>query len=284
MSEKKHQTASFLPMWPFKGAVSTVAMVAAGVSAAWANPQGGTVVRGEAVIETHGDRLVIRQASQKAIAKWDAFSIGNGETTQFVQPNSNAIMLNRVTGGDPSHILGNLNANGRVMLINPNGILFGVNSKVDVAGLTASTANITDEDFWNGRYDFEIDGAEAAIVQKGMIKIKRGGIAALLASAVRNEGSIIAPLGTITLAAGRAFTIDFSRCGLVQVKLPTESVPALPDGRKASALVENSKTGVLEASGGRVMLTGRAVEGVLRNTINTDGVISVRSFERQGPP
>jgi len=115
-----------------------------------------------------------------------------------------------------------------------------------------------------------------------MIKIKRGGIAALLASAVRNEGSIIAPLGTITLAAGRAFTIDFSRSGLVQVKLPTESVPTLPDGRKAFALVENSKTGVLEASGGRVMLTGRAVEGVLRNTVNTDGVISVRSFERQG--
>ena len=60
-------------------------------------------------------------------------------------------MLNRVRGQDPSVILGTLSSNGRVFLINPNGILFGRDSRVDVQGLTASTLALSDADFLAGR-------------------------------------------------------------------------------------------------------------------------------------
>jgi filamentous hemagglutinin family protein len=40
--------------------------------------------------------------------------------------------LNRVLGTDGSRILGQLNANGQVFILNPNGVLFGANAQVNV--------------------------------------------------------------------------------------------------------------------------------------------------------
>ena len=70
------------------------------------------------------------------------FGIGEGESVRFVQPSASSITLNRVTGGDRSGIFGNLNANGQVWLINPNGILFGQNARINVGGLLGTTRDI----------------------------------------------------------------------------------------------------------------------------------------------
>src|SRR5271154_4877860 len=101
-----------------------------------ANPQGGSVAAGSAnIVATAPGKLTVNQTSNQVIINWQGFSIAPGEITQFNQPSSTAAALNRVTSGDPSVILGELSANGRILLINPNGILFGAGSTVDVAGL-----------------------------------------------------------------------------------------------------------------------------------------------------
>jgi filamentous hemagglutinin family protein len=52
------------------------------------------------------------------------------------------IALNRIHDQNPSQILGTLNANGRVVLVNANGVFFGPSSTVNIAGVIASTADI----------------------------------------------------------------------------------------------------------------------------------------------
>src|ERR1700742_415195 len=95
-------------------------------------PTGGAIVQGQGSIASNGNSMTVSQASQRMIADWQSFSIGTGNSVQFVQPSSDAVALNRVIGGDPSRILGNLSANGRVYLQNPNGVLFGKGAQVNV--------------------------------------------------------------------------------------------------------------------------------------------------------
>src|SRR5262245_20569890 len=102
--------------------------------AALANPTGANVVRGTAAIHQAGNLLQITN-SPNAIINWQSFSIGANEVTRFLQQSSSSAVLNRVTTQNPSQILGTLQSNGRVFLINPNGILFGAGAQVDVAGL-----------------------------------------------------------------------------------------------------------------------------------------------------
>ena len=97
-----------------------------------------TIARPDAATTT------VTQKSEKAIINWQSFSIGQDEITRFMQPDAKAIVLNRVTGVDPSKIMGNLTANGQVWLVNPNGIAFGKSATVDVAGLLATTIDIAD--------------------------------------------------------------------------------------------------------------------------------------------
>ena len=120
----------------------------------YAAPAGGVVSAGSASITGGPGTTTINQASQNAAINWQSFSIGQTEAVRFVQPNSSSVALNRVLGSDPSNILGSLSANGKVFLVNPNGILFGKGAQVNVGGLVASTLNITDSDFMAGRYRF----------------------------------------------------------------------------------------------------------------------------------
>ncbi len=104
-------------------------------SLALAGPTGGTVVAGQASINGAPGNTVIQQGSQNAVINWANFNIGQGESVRFNQPNSNAVALNRVLGNDGTTILGNLSANGKVFIVNPNGVLFGQGASVNTAGL-----------------------------------------------------------------------------------------------------------------------------------------------------
>ncbi|MDN2697649.1 filamentous hemagglutinin N-terminal domain-containing protein, partial [Janthinobacterium sp. SUN073] len=123
-------------------------------SLALAGPTGGAVVAGQATINGAPGATVIRQGSQNAVINWANFNINKGESVQFVQPNSNAVALNRVLGSDGTTILGNLSANGKVFIVNPNGVLFGKGASVNTAGLVASTLDINNADFMAGKYQF----------------------------------------------------------------------------------------------------------------------------------
>jgi filamentous hemagglutinin family protein len=127
--------------------------VPAGMSGASAQalPSGAATVQGQASITTQGNRMTVTSSSN-AILNWQSFSIGAGQSVRFDQPTSSSQVLNRVLGNDPSHIFGQLSSNGRVWLLNPNGVLFGPTARVDVAGLVASTLNISDTDWQAQRY------------------------------------------------------------------------------------------------------------------------------------
>ena len=114
-----------------------------------ANPVGPTVTHGQASFAGQGATLTVTN-SPGSIINWQGFSIGAGETTRFVQQSAASAVLNRVVGADPSSILGALQSNGRVFLVNPNGIIFGAGAQIDTAGLVASTLNIMDADFLMG--------------------------------------------------------------------------------------------------------------------------------------
>ncbi len=173
---------------------------------ALANPSGGTIADGAATISQSANKVQINQSSNSAIINWQVFSIGANESVTFNQPNASSVTLNRVTGGNISEIYGSLQSNGRLLLINPKGIIFGKGSKVDVGGLIATTADISDENFKAGKLLFDRPGdANASVVNEGTITVADAGIAAFVAPSVRNSGIINANLGTVSLAAGTKF-------------------------------------------------------------------------------
>src|SRR5262249_1790355 len=133
-------------------------------------PAGGTVVGGTATIQGQGGPAVtVNQSRGSAIINWDTFNIGVNESVRFNQPGTSSVVLNRVTGGlGPSEILGTLTANGRVFVINRDGILFGPSAVVNTAGFLATTHDIRNSDFMAGRYNFNIPGRpDASIVNQG---------------------------------------------------------------------------------------------------------------------
>ncbi len=243
------------------GAASVLALA----SAAHALPSGGSVAAGAASISSGANSLTINQSSQDVILNWQSFSIGQGQAVQFNQPNSSSVALNRVIGPDPSTILGSLSANGKVFLVNPNGILFGPGAQVNVGGLVASTLNISDADFMAGRYSFSGPGG-AAVLNSGSINAD-GGYVALLGGSVSNQGLITANLGSVVLAAGTAITLDLAGDGLLNVTVDQGAV---------NALVENG--GMIRADGGRVVLTAQAAGQLLKTVVNNTGVIEAQTI------
>lgn len=260
--------------------LTTSALVPLGLASALAGPQGGVVVGGGATIGGNGTNTVITQQTNNAIINWHTFNIGAGETVQFNQPGASAIALNRVIGQmGPSHLYGSLTANGRVFLVNPDGVLIGRGATINTAGFLATTHDISNENFMAGRYIFNRPGRpDASIVNNGVINAHSHGFAALVAPGVRNSGTITARFGTIGLASANSFSLDFYGDQLIKLA-PGDAISAtvrdVETGLPLNALVKNE--GLLKANGGRVELTAAAARTVVDSVINNTGVIEARS-------
>ncbi|NBV84598.1 filamentous hemagglutinin N-terminal domain-containing protein, partial [bacterium] len=181
----------------------------------FANPAGASVVNGAVNMQTSGNTLAIT-ASDRSIINWQGFSIGAGETTQFIQPNAGASVLNRVTSGDASQIMGALQANGQVYLINPNGVFIGNGATINVGSFLASTANVSDESFKRGGNLTFSEASGAGIINRGTITANHGDVF-LLAKTVENSGTIQAAQGTVGLMAGTQFFLKKDETGAVKV-------------------------------------------------------------------
>jgi len=249
-------------------------------------PQGGVVEAGNAILleNPEADLLYVDQLSQKTIINWDSFNIGEGEQVYFNQQ-GDYVALNRVVGGDPSAILGQLSGAGRIFLINPNGILFGESAVVDVGSLVASTLDITNEDFLAGNYNFSGDAdSTAMIINNGLIKangsVGERGLAALVAPGIENHGFIQAQTGSIVLASGASVsTVDLFGDGLLNLSIdaaPT-AAPRNGDDVAVDQAILNSETGVLLADGGRILVSASAAESLVDNAINMQGVAQALS-------
>ena len=211
---------------PFRASALAVAIQLAFGTVAWALPQGGVVVSGQAGMSTPGAGQLNVQASNGAIINWQKFSIGAGETTRFLQPSASSSVLNRVVGADMSSILGQLQGNGRVFLINPQGIVIGAGARIDTNSFIASTLDLSDADFLAGKLRFFAGSNAGSIRNAGVISAGPGGRIALIAPDIENSGIIQATGGQILLAAGRRLEIsslDFEGVTF-EVQAPADSV------------------------------------------------------------
>ena len=237
---------------------------------ALANPEGGTVSTGAATIQGQGSRVVqVNQSTDRAVIDWNSFDIAPGEVTRFQQPSASSAILNRIYDQDPSQIQGSLTANGIVALVNPNGMVFGQGSRIDVGSLIATSADIPNERFMEGRWLLfgQPGETDAAIVNQGSISVKEGGLAALVAPQVTNAGVIQAKMGRVALGAGEIFSVDLYGDGLV-------SLAASDKLRQATV----EQKGGIRAEGGTVMLTTAEAKRVMDQTINMDGWMDVSSL------
>ncbi|MGH6977335.1 MAG: filamentous hemagglutinin N-terminal domain-containing protein, partial [Stellaceae bacterium] len=185
-------------------------------------PTGGQVVGGSATITTpSATHMQITSTTTRSAISWSDFSIGSGYGVNVTQPNGGT-QLESVRGTNVSQIFGSLTSNGSIVIANPNGIWFGPNAQVDVAGLAAVAANPSAADTANfikgGSLNLSQAGAaNAAVVNQGTISISNAGLAAFVAPGVRNDGVIAARLGTVQLSSGTTATLDFYGDGLISI-------------------------------------------------------------------
>ena len=243
----------------------TVVLLQIGVMLLWgtpamANPEGGVVVGGSASISSSGSTLNVNSASQRAVINWQGFSINNGEVTNFNMPNSNAAVLNRVVSGNPSAIYGALNSNGKVYLINPNGIMVGPTGQINVNSFVASTLNVPDTQFMNNTGELNFAGTSgASIVNHGQIRALEGDIY-LIGASVQNHGGLYAPNGVVGMAAGQDVRLVDSAHPHLTVRPTSQSF--------GGTGVHN--TGTIEAMQAELMAAGGNIYAL---AINNEGTI-----------
>ena len=169
-------------------------------------------------------------------------------------------------GNDPSQILGKLSANGQVILLNPNGIVFGKDGSVTASAFTASTFALSDADFMSGFYKYTRNGSTAAVVNQGTIETSAGGFVALIGATVTNEGTIHAPQGDVVMAAAETVTLTPEFVKPQPVTTPntvsarmSKRVRLELDPAAINTAVNNTSTGVILTEGGQVLLQAAAL-------------------------
>lgn len=260
--------------WTQKLTIMVFLAMALGGTAVQAMPSGADIRSGQGSISQDGKNMTVQQNSQRMAIDWTKFDIAKDETVRYAQPDRNAISLNRVTGGQQSVIAGNLNANGNVVLVNPNGVVFTKNSSVDVGGLVASTARLNDEamkNFGNGKDSLGLSldkDSTASVINEGQIKAQ-GGLVALHAANVENKGTITNEGGTLAMAATKNLTLSAA---------DDDKLNFTVDGELAKSQALNS--GSLKADGGYVVMTAKSAGDVLSTVVNNTGTIEAKTLRK----
>ena len=246
--------------------------------------QPSAMIPGISGFETNppGNRLTIQQNQPQAIIDWESFDIGADAWTHFDQKgNSSWVALNRIWDKNPSQIYGKLTADGKIYLINQNGILFGTGSRVNVNSLVGSALNITNDDFIRNALNFKFDNYRvtddpgavlnplAIVSNHGEINAAIGGSVFLMAPRVENAGTINAPMGQVGLAAGTQVALDVD---------PSES-------STRTALIVNVTDGFGETANreGGQLIADTGLAGMYGGVVNQEGLIrSVTAVKQNG--
>lgn len=247
------------------------------ISPAYADIQLDHVENGQVSVEQKGSQYNIN-ATDNAIANFKTFNIGAGETVNFNLPSNTSSILNRVTGGAASDIMGILFSNGNVFLINPAGINFGAAAQVQAQGFVASTLNISNQDFMAGNYALarEMGSPAGRILNEG--KINAENYIVLAGDAVENTGALLVQGGKVAIAAGDRVTLSLDQGNLVSVAVDEGvSEPAVDaNGNAVKDLVKQA--GQISAAGGQVYITAKAANNIFDHIINHTGIIEAVSL------
>lgn len=238
----------------------------------FALPEGNEVISGKADFISSDTQTMRVVTSDKTIINYQKFDIDSNERVEFIQPSEKSCVLNRVTGKNVSQILGEMKSNGKVFLVNPQGIYFGKDAIVNTNSFVASTLNIKDEDFLTDSLKFflEPESENSKIINEGKISVADSGFISLFSPIIENRGLILAKAGKVALASAEKVTIDFSQDGLVQFVV---------DGDLEQALIENY--GKIVSASGDVLISLNAAKRAVKMVVNTDGIVSANSIEEQ---
>ena len=255
-----------------------------------------TVVTGQVDftgLDTHS--AVINQQTQKAIVDYSHFNIPTGGSVQFIQPNSQSAILNRITGADPSLLNGSLTANGQIYFVNPAGVTFGPNSVIRADVFMAAAGQISNAEFLNDIQNFSLTGK---ITNHGSIETENG--VGLFGQQVENTGELVAKNGYAIITSGdevhvrqggTGLTIDVtdaaksSKPGIGIRNLGTvygEEVmfsagDAFATAIQQSGKVTARKSAKIHSDGGRVEVSGSVTA---RNAVGQGGRIEVGGTDK----
>ena len=237
-------------------------------------PTGGAVVAGSASIAQSNSAMQVNQSSRRAIINWSSYNVGKNASVTYNQPDAQSSTLNRVTGSGASLIDGAVQANGQVVIVNPNGVAFGKGAEVNAAAIVASTLDTNDKDFMEGKSRFSGE-SQASVVNHGKLKTNElNGYIAMLGQEVRNQGVILAQASqgnAVALAAGQSVTLNFQNNQLMSVKV---------DAASYRALIENKR--LVEAPGGIIIIAAGSAANLMGSVVQNKGRISTASMVRNG--
>ncbi len=242
------------------------------VQPTFATPSGGSVEEGSAIITLGEGTLTIDQSSDRAVIDWQSFSIQEGETTRFNQPNSQSATLNRVIGETGSQIDGLLEANGQIFLINPRGILIGSSGVIEVGGFVGSTLDVSNEEFMAGGVMTFSGETSEAVINQGTITALDGDVF-LIGSVVENTGNIEAASGTVGLAGGTE--VILSPAGDQKLAVSVDS----GDGKVVNSGTIRAVQAELKAAGGNLYALAIENSGEIHATgvENRDGRVFLKA-------
>lgn len=263
-SAKKHNPLKTLAKG-FLPSMAAAGIMLSSMGITYALPTNVVVTKGTATVNQTSDTMNVNQTTNNLIINSDTFLIGVNETLNLYQPSAGASALWKITGNDAASIYGHVNANGRLFLVNANGILFAPGAEVNVGGIVATTLNISDSDFLAGNDTFTGDGG--TVVNQGTITAANGGYVTLLGSQVTNDGIIVAQQGTVALAAGNAVTLDLDGDGLLGLAVDQAAV---------DASVANHQ--LIRANGGTVIMTAKTAGELAGTVLNNTGLIEAQSI------
>lgn len=241
-------------------------------------PVGGEVTSGNGAIQTLNDTTtVVTQESNSLSINWQSLNLSADELLRFEQPTSQSSALNTILDQQPTEIFGRIDANGRVFLMNPNGIIFGESARINVGAFAAGSFTI-DENSFDGNGGFRFNTGTGLVENAGKISTNEdGGSIALIGQTVSNSGEINARLGKIHLLSADAATLSFDADGLIQFSVSKDT---LENALGSDSAVNNN--GDLRADGGYVVLEARAARNVYANVVNNDGLIQANSISNKG--
>ena len=244
-------------------------------------PIGGIVKSGNASINRGRDFIKVDQYTDKTIIDWSSFDVGQNKLVEFVQPRTQSQSLNRVLGSTPSTIAGRIKANGQIFLVNPNGILITENGLINTNSFSASTLDISNEDFKRGELSFvKQSGKDNAVVtNNGSISVSDGGFVALLGGAIDNGGVVTANLSKVGFGAGEKVILNIGDSEFLRVEIPTSNLSTIRDvnGIKLSEIISVNDGGKVISYGGLVKLSVGTVRKALRRVINIRGLVQAKS-------
>ena len=262
--------AAAAPCAPLRRARSALAAMAVGLAlasvGAHAAPEGGEVRQGDADIDKDDNDTNINQRSHRAVIDWRSFNVARNETVNFVQPDASSLTVNAIHDARPSEVFGRINANGRVALLNPRGVIFGRHSVVNVGALLAGASKFERIDE-RGRIYTSVGAVDSVLINGGLIQASQS--VALVGTRLENSGTILARLGSVQLASGRLRTVDFDGNGLIHLGI----APTLEGSLN---LADSSR---VEAN--TIAVSISQADRIIDSLVNVDGVLRADAVERR---